>query len=82
VLQNDGKKTYIIQENAKRLAVKKIKWWVLEETGAANLKKNTHTCTCTKRNRIERQGVAEHQKTETEKRNNDSKCDTYITRGP
>jgi len=52
-----GKKTYIIQENAKRLAVKKIKWWVLEETGAANLKKNTHTCTCTeKRNRIERRG--------------------------
>jgi len=69
VLQNDGKKKYIIQENAKRLAVKKIEngeCW--EETGAANLEKNTHTCTCTKkRKRIGQQG-SRTSETGTEKR--------------
>lgn len=78
------KKIYIIQENAKGLS-RKMNWWCWKKQVGSQLegKKNTHTCTCTKkRKRIEGQGVGKHQRNRNRKADNDSKCDTYITRGP
>jgi len=73
LIQNDGRKKHTSSKKMRRgWLSRKIKWWVLEKKQVGSQLEGK---------RIHIHVHVEHQRNENRKVDNDSKCDTYITRG-